>query len=133
MLVFRDPKAASKDMSHLRTVVEWRALTVALLDALADGLRQLIGYDALSAGKVLEGGTWAAGRGWPNAARTPRRRCKLLATARFFRSSLRTYGRCYDRRSPVSAAQADAAARGTISTKAFRELFNEIGICFATR
>ncbi|HKO94493.1 MAG TPA: URC4/urg3 family protein [Polyangiaceae bacterium] len=45
-------------------VVEWRALTVALLDRLADGLRQVMGLDAVSLplGKVLEAGSWAAGR-----------------------------------------------------------------------
>jgi hypothetical protein len=45
-------------------VVEWRALTVALLDRLAERLRQHAGLDAaaLPLGKVLEGGTWAAGR-----------------------------------------------------------------------
>jgi hypothetical protein len=45
-------------------VVEWRALTVALLDRLAEGLRQRTGLDAqcLPLGKVLEGGSWAAGR-----------------------------------------------------------------------
>ena len=45
-------------------VVEWRALTVALLDRIADGLRQRLGLDATSLplAKILEGGTWAAGR-----------------------------------------------------------------------
>lgn len=45
-------------------VVEWRALTVALLDHLAATLRLRLGLDArtLSLGQVLEGGTWAAGR-----------------------------------------------------------------------
>jgi hypothetical protein len=45
-------------------VVEWRALTVALLDRLADALRQKLKLDAvaLPLAKVLEGGTWAAGR-----------------------------------------------------------------------
>jgi hypothetical protein len=45
-------------------VVEWRALTVALLDRLAQGLRERTGLDAerLPLGKVLEGGSWAAGR-----------------------------------------------------------------------
>jgi len=44
--------------------VEWRALTVALLDRVADGMRQRLGLDATSLplAKVLEGGTWAAGR-----------------------------------------------------------------------
>ena len=45
-------------------VVEWRALTVALLDELAPLVRQRLGLDeqALPLGAVLEGGTWAAGR-----------------------------------------------------------------------
>jgi hypothetical protein len=52
-------------------VVEWRALTVALLDRLATGLRQLSGLDAqrLPLGKVLEGGSWAAGRRLASARR----------------------------------------------------------------
>jgi hypothetical protein len=57
--VFTRPHAASDSL-----VVEWRALTVALLDRLAVGLRQELGLDAaqLPLGKVLEGGTWSAGR-----------------------------------------------------------------------
>jgi Protein of unknown function (DUF1688) len=45
-------------------VVEWRALTVALLDRVADGVRDELGMDAerLPLAKVLEGGTWRAGR-----------------------------------------------------------------------
>jgi hypothetical protein len=45
-------------------VVEWRALTVALLDRIADGLRARLHTStlALPLAKVLEGGTWAAGR-----------------------------------------------------------------------
>ena len=45
-------------------VVEWRALTVALLDRVADGVRRRLGLDAsaLPLAKILEGGTWAAGR-----------------------------------------------------------------------
>jgi Protein of unknown function (DUF1688) len=45
-------------------VVEWRALTVALLDRLAQLLRSRLGIDeqSLPLAKVLEGGTWAAGR-----------------------------------------------------------------------
>ena len=45
-------------------VVEWRALTVALLDRLADMVRRRLGLDAetLPLAKVLQGGTWAAGR-----------------------------------------------------------------------
>ena len=45
-------------------IVEWRALTVALLDALAGPIRARLGRDeaALPLSRILEGGTWAAGR-----------------------------------------------------------------------
>lgn len=45
-------------------VVEWRALTVALLDELAGVIRQRLGRDAttLPLANILEGGTWLAGR-----------------------------------------------------------------------
>ncbi len=45
-------------------IVEWRALTVALLDELAPLVRQRLGVsaDAMPLACVLEGGTWAAGR-----------------------------------------------------------------------
>ncbi|HLZ05340.1 MAG TPA: URC4/urg3 family protein [Bradyrhizobium sp.] len=45
-------------------VVEWRALTVALLDRLADIIRARLKRDATSLplASLLEGGTWAAGR-----------------------------------------------------------------------
>jgi hypothetical protein len=45
-------------------VVEWRALTVALLDRIAVEMRRRLGFgpDELSLAQVLEGGTWRAGR-----------------------------------------------------------------------
>ncbi len=45
-------------------MVEWRALTVALLDDLAPLVRTRLGVDAdrMPLACVLEGGTWAAGR-----------------------------------------------------------------------
>ena len=45
-------------------IVEWRALTVALLDELAGLVRAELGLsrEAFPLAKVLEGGTWAAGR-----------------------------------------------------------------------
>ena len=45
-------------------VVEWRALTVALLDKLAEEMRRRLDMDAktLPLAKVLEGGSWASGR-----------------------------------------------------------------------
>jgi hypothetical protein len=43
-------------------VVEWRALTVALLDDLAPQVRDRLGAPGLPLACILEGGTWAAGR-----------------------------------------------------------------------
>ena len=45
-------------------IVEWRALTVALIDLLAPKVRARLGTDAtrMPLAAVLEGGTWAAGR-----------------------------------------------------------------------
>ena len=65
VLAFRD--AADAEREHEVSsplVVEWRALTVALLDRVADDLRHRLGADAISMplAKILEGGTWAAGR-----------------------------------------------------------------------
>jgi hypothetical protein len=45
-------------------VIEWRALTVSLLDEVAAAVRQRLGLDAAAfpLAKVLQGGTWTAGR-----------------------------------------------------------------------
>jgi hypothetical protein len=45
-------------------IVEWRALTVAMLDAIAPLVREQLGVtaEALPLACILEGGTWAAGR-----------------------------------------------------------------------
>jgi hypothetical protein len=45
-------------------VIEWRAMTVALMDELARAVRQQLGLSEaqLPLARVLEGGTWAAGR-----------------------------------------------------------------------
>jgi hypothetical protein len=65
MLAFRDAEAARQEHGVASPlVVEWRALTVALLDRVADGLRHRLELDATSLplAKILQGGTWAAGR-----------------------------------------------------------------------
>jgi hypothetical protein len=65
VLTFRDPEDAEREHEvDSSLVVEWRALTVALLDRVADGMRQRLKLDptSLPLAKVLEGGTWAAGR-----------------------------------------------------------------------
>jgi Protein of unknown function (DUF1688) len=65
MLAFRDSRDAQREHEVSSTlVVEWRALTVALLDRLASGMRERLGLDAVSLplAKILQGGSWAAGR-----------------------------------------------------------------------
>ena len=65
LLVPRDPGILRRALAvDEEPVVEWRALTVALLDRVADGLRTALQMDAqrLPLAKVLEGGTWSAGR-----------------------------------------------------------------------
>ena len=65
VLVLRDPPDGQREHDvGSPLVVEWRALTVALLDRLAELLRQRTGLDAVSLplAKILQGGTWTAGR-----------------------------------------------------------------------
>ncbi|MDE1934488.1 URC4/urg3 family protein [Bradyrhizobium sp.] len=65
VLTFRDPQDALREHEVASPlVVEWRALTVALLDRLAFGMRERLGLDAVSLplAKILQGGSWAAGR-----------------------------------------------------------------------
>jgi hypothetical protein len=65
VLTFRNEQDAQREHEVSSSlVVEWRALTVALLDRLAEGVRKRLGLDAVSLplAKVLEGGSWAAGR-----------------------------------------------------------------------
>jgi hypothetical protein len=52
-------------------VVEWRALTIALLDRTAQRLRARVGLSAeeMPLARVLEGGTWRAGRVLANERR----------------------------------------------------------------
>jgi hypothetical protein len=71
-LAFRDPDAGARAHEvDSALVVEWRALTVALLDRLADLVRARLGRDAraLPLPKILQGGTWAAGRAIANRLR----------------------------------------------------------------
>ena len=65
VLVLRDPVLATTP--HLPTsdlIVEWRACTIALLDRLAEQIRDRLHLDAqrLPLVKILQGGTWSAGR-----------------------------------------------------------------------
>lgn len=65
VLVPRHPRILAEPLGvGDEAVVEWRALTVALLDRLADGVRDRLGVaaEAFPLAKVLQGGTWTAGR-----------------------------------------------------------------------
>jgi hypothetical protein len=63
VLRLRDPSlaAAPLPVDHA-AIVEWRALTVALLDRLAPMLRIRLGAAELPLARLLQGGTWDAGR-----------------------------------------------------------------------
>ena len=65
VLLLKDPAQAQRlhDAGD-ELIVEWRALTVALLDELAPLVREQLGLTAgeMPLACVLEGGTWAAGR-----------------------------------------------------------------------
>jgi Protein of unknown function (DUF1688) len=65
VLALTDPEDASRpNPVEGPLVVGWRGLTVALLDRLAPMVRERLGVtaEALPLARVLEGGTWAAGR-----------------------------------------------------------------------
>ena len=54
-------------------VVEWRALTVALMDRLLDAVRDRLGADAsFRMPQLLQGGTWTAGRAIARQLRPPK-------------------------------------------------------------
>ena len=65
VIVPRSPRSLAKTWKPQDDfVIEWRALTVALLDELAVKVREQLGKTAeeLPLACILEGGTWAAGR-----------------------------------------------------------------------
>ncbi|MGH7091376.1 MAG: DUF1688 family protein, partial [Stellaceae bacterium] len=65
VLAARDPDLPRRPLEVFsEPVVEWRALTVALIDRLASLVRARLGRSAaeLPLARVLEGGTWMAGR-----------------------------------------------------------------------
>jgi hypothetical protein len=65
LLSLRDPGAAAQRHAvDSDLVIEWRALTIALLDRTASALREELGMSAeqLPLARILEGGTWRAGR-----------------------------------------------------------------------
>ena len=108
-------------------VVEWRALTVALLDELAPLVRVELGLDAarLPLACVLEGGTWAAGRALAERLRGGLpplvivRRHGLLMTGLHLVDHL------------LVQHKLTLLRRKHASTKTFRQLVNEISALMA--
>lgn len=65
LISLRDPALASQSWKpESDLVIEWRALTVYSLDRIADAVREKLGKtkEQFPLAKVLEGGTWWAGR-----------------------------------------------------------------------
>lgn len=65
LISLKNPDAAKeKHKPDSELIIEWRALTVALLDLIAESIRKKLGKTALELPlvSVLEGGTWSAGR-----------------------------------------------------------------------
>jgi len=63
VLKLRDPRMKTFGV-HVGSelVVEWRALTIVLIDQIAEKLRARLGKPNLPLAAILEGGTWRAGR-----------------------------------------------------------------------
>ncbi len=63
VIVPKEPDFAARPREPAEPwVIEWRALTVVLLDELAPRVRERLGAPALPLACMLEGGSWAAGR-----------------------------------------------------------------------
>lgn len=65
LVALKDPAAAARPQRpESDLIIEWRALTVALLDLIGTGLRERLGLTPAEfpLAKALEGGTWWAGR-----------------------------------------------------------------------
>ena len=65
VLALKDEALAAQPLAaDHEAIVEWRALTVALLDAIAEEVRDIFQTSAaeMPLARILEGGTWAAGR-----------------------------------------------------------------------
>jgi hypothetical protein len=70
VIALRDPAATAATWPvGSELVVEWRALTVSLIDELAPLVRARLGLPTLPLACILEGGTWAAGRRLATARR----------------------------------------------------------------
>ena len=65
LLSLKDPSFSSQEwQASSALIIEWRALTIYLLDKLNPIIRDKLGLseEQFPLAKVLEGGTWSAGR-----------------------------------------------------------------------
>lgn len=63
VLELRDKTAATQaHPPDAPLIIEWRALTVALLDEIGDQVRKILNQPELELAQILQGGTWTAGR-----------------------------------------------------------------------
>jgi hypothetical protein len=72
VIILKDPSWLSQEVNvGTELIVEWRALTVVLLDRVAKEVRQKLGKseEELPLAAVLEGGTWHAGRAMAKSLR----------------------------------------------------------------
>eukprot|EP00762_Andalucia_godoyi_P008026 ANDGO_03443.mRNA.1 Uracil catabolism protein 4 len=92
VIVPRETGALAKEGGyevHSPFVIEWRALTVALLDRLATRIREKVGglsEEQLPLAKILEAGTWAAGRvcAWKRSPETGNPPFKIISDGTVF-------------------------------------------------
>jgi len=71
ILTLKDPSWHTQEVNMgTELVVEWRALTVVLIDALAAELRKKMGLPDFPLASVIEGGTWQAGRDMASSLRS---------------------------------------------------------------
>ena len=132
VLTLRDPAAAQREHDvDSELVVEWRALTVALLDRLAEIVRARLNMDreTLPLAKILQGGTWAAGR---NIARQLRAGRRPAAEDHQRRNGVLNRGKTMEGVTivdhPLVQHKLTLIREKELSTKSFRELCRELGI-----
>ena len=139
VITLKDPvEAESAQAVDSTLVVEWRALTVALLDLIAEPIREKLGLDAkrFPLAKVLEGGTWAdrppigqgeaAGRFPSNFCRQRRHRVLIERTDKQNESKRMQGVTVVDH--PLVQHKLTLMREKERSTKGFRQLLNEIGM-----
>ena len=111
-------------------VVEWRALTVALLDEVAPRVRARLGSPTLPLACVLEGGTWAAGRALAAELRDGLPPLRSSATARSSEEQLDNEATAWINvhliDHPLVQHKLTLMRKKEASTNSFRRLLNEI-------